>query len=154
MASKWAKSTSQKSKSTGIWLVDHRQVRALLLAKTAASHCFLQLNGFFVKHLQWFCSPKLLKSFPRFEDLNNFRVHSQDSNFEASNNIQGFCLLDWSLKKQWDKWTILTYFPFKEIFEALCSVNLQCYTCKDQVDTAESLYYYFEQYSICVPYKH
>ena len=29
MASKWAKSTSQKSKYTGIWLVDHRQVRAL-----------------------------------------------------------------------------------------------------------------------------
>ena len=30
MASKWAKSTSQKSKYTGIWLVDHRQVRALI----------------------------------------------------------------------------------------------------------------------------
>ena len=31
MASKWGKSTSQNSKSTGIWLVDHRQVRALVL---------------------------------------------------------------------------------------------------------------------------
>ena len=30
MARKWAKSTSQNSKVTGIWLVNHRQVRALL----------------------------------------------------------------------------------------------------------------------------
>ena len=36
MASKWAKSTSQKSKSTGIWLVDHRQVRALNLYQNFA----------------------------------------------------------------------------------------------------------------------
>ena len=31
MATKWGKSTSQNSKSTGIWLEDHRQVRALIL---------------------------------------------------------------------------------------------------------------------------
>ena len=38
MASKRAKSTSQKSKSTGNWLVDHRQVRAL------SSHIFEKLR--------------------------------------------------------------------------------------------------------------
>ena len=32
------KSTSQNSKSTGIWLVDHRQVRALLLVVTKRSN--------------------------------------------------------------------------------------------------------------------
>ena len=52
-------------------LVTTYKSKWILPAKTAASHWFLQLKGCAVKHLQWLCSPKLLKSFPRFWDLNN-----------------------------------------------------------------------------------
>ena len=46
MASKWAKSTSQKSKSTGIWLVDHRQVRALKTILIFTKHVAILLLNF------------------------------------------------------------------------------------------------------------
>jgi len=117
----------------------------ILPAKTAASHCSLQLRVCFVKHFQWLCSPKRLKRFPRFWDLNNCIVQSQDSSFESSNNIR--ILFTWLISQE-----TMGQMDHKKLC-AVPTYNVILVTTRLILPTHYNNYkesYYFEQYCICV----